>query len=1185
MRGLVRLLALRVLLLIPASALPTLGWLPYGIMTEQSSAAEPPAGNAPGLDPPLPRKSSPVLEPSLVGPSGPTGFAQFPGYGCSGPCEVGQLSSVSCASATSCTAVGGAKIALDGGLEGEPLAEGWDGTSWTIVPMPSPSEAEHSTLDGVSCPAATMCIAVGNYYDTATSAYEPLAELWTGSSWTVRGPPSPSGATSTSLDYVQCASASACMAVGSYYNPTSEQSLPLAEFWNGSGWTIEAVPLPSGGADGWLLGVSCPSAATCTAVGEYATSLAGERLTLAEHWNGTSWSVQPTPNPAGTIGTTLHAAWCESASSCIAVGSYGNGGGDGLALAESWNGTSWTILPTPNPSGSTYSSLTNVSCAPTGTPCEAVGSGEGGTLAESWNGTSWTVQSAASTPEGSTAASFSDVSCTSATACTVVGKYLDPETGSWLTLAERWGGTNWTAEPTPDAAAIATGAATEITSSSAALHGMVDPDGATVTNCRFDYGTTTAYGSSVPCAQLPGGGTAPIEVSADLSGLAPGTTYYFQLVVTNAGGTTSGGFLDSSSSFTTGGSGGATASTGVATDVTSTSATLNGTAGASSGTVTLCRFEYGETSGAYSSKAPCAQTVGIGTSPVAVSASVTGLLPGTTYHFRLVLESSNGSGFGTDETFMTAGSSPPTVATRYPLTGWPEIALLGGEINAHGNDVLYGFEYGRSYVEEHFTGWLGHVASTSPMSVEYAQHGLQPDVRYYVRLVVFYQGITYVRGDTLSFEIRPPEPEATEAPYLEANGGDAEKGFVLRCNPGTWRNAAGFKYEWYGGSHLSGTQEYSVTKADIGHRVQCRVTPYQLNGQADEAGALMTEPPYLPEGANDIIIPEWAKVGFAAGDGAYEGGEAATDIACVVLTDGACAAIVAMNLAKIVVTELLASSVDPPDGDYKDIAIPASRSFSTLRRSSCARGLSHKSCATLARLAGRYGSAAARATSVIEAFAISRNRTLIARKKKDSLALLVQAAVRKVYVGLLAATYVELNSAGLVYAEALRHARLDVRIGAAAIRRSANRPYTAVIGHSLLQRMLRFATRADIKKAVEAAGRHAAAFDLAKTLRMVLPTALLDRYYATLDLNDVTSLVDGLEGQRALSTTSGRGLLVDVAHARAACTQSLRKVAIEAFLRDAKSAVAASYYRLLVAAAQPLVNGSSTVDPYPPCHS
>jgi len=678
---------------------------------------------------------------------------------------------------------------------------------------------------------------------------------------------------------------------------------------------------------------------------------------------------------------------------------------------------------------------------------------------------------------------------------------------------------------------------------------------------------TSSSSLSGTFAELPNGSTTKISDCAGGPGPAIEITYTSnQVIATAVGPATS-----------------PTATTSPASSVQQTTATLNGVVTPGATAVSECYFEYGETYNVYGSTVPCAQTVGGGTMPVPVSASLTGLTPGTTYHVRLVATSSGGTGYGSDEMFTTAGSSPPTVGTRIPFTGWPDVALLSGEINAHGNDVLYGFEYGRSYVEEHFTGWLGHVTSTSLTSVEYAQHGLQPDVRYYVRVVGFYQGTTFVRGATVSFEITPPEPEAAEAPYLEANGGDAEKGFVLRCNPGTWRNAAGFRYEWYGGSHLADTQEYSVTKSDIGHRVQCKITPYQLNGQADDAASLMSEPPYLPEGANDIIIPEWAKLGFSVGDAANLGAEAGGSVACVVLTDGACALLIGFDLERIVLTELIFSEVDPPDRNYRDIAVPGSQSLSTMRRYPCARGLPHTTCARLAHLAGRYAAAAARATSVIEAFAISRNRTLIARKKKNTQALLVQAAARKVYVGLLADSFVELNSAGPLYAEALHHARLDERIGAAASRRLANRPYTEVIGHSLLKRMLRFATRADIKKAVEAAGRHPAAFDLQKTLRRVLPTALLERYYATLDFNDLTSLVNGLENQRALSTTSGRGLLVDVAHARAACTQSSRKVAIEAFLRDAKSAIAASYYRLLVAAAQPLIDGGSTVDPYPHC--
>jgi FG-GAP repeat len=626
------------------------------------------------------------------------------------------------------------------------------------------------------------------------------------------------------------------------------------------------------------------------------------------------------------------------------------------------------------------------------------------------------------------------------------------------------------------------------------------------------------------------------------------------------------------------------ATTGAATGITPTTAQLRGSV-IPEAALTECYFQYGETS-AYGSTVPCAQTVGAGASPVPVSASLTGLTPGTTYHVRLVATSSAGAGYGLDEVFTTAGSGPPAAATRIPLTAWSDTAFFEGEINAHGNAVEYGFEYGRSYVEEHFTGYVGTITGTSTRLASFVQHGLQPDVRYYVRVVGFYQGITFVRGATVSFEITPPEPEAAEAPYLEANGGDAEKGFVLRCNAGTWRNAAGFRYEWYGGSRLANTQEYGVTKSDIGHEVKCKVIPYQLNGQPDEAAALTTEPPYFPEGANDIVIPAWLK-GLGSGLDVIHSGELGWEagVACLALTDGACALLIGFDLERIVLTELILSVDDPPDRNYRDIAVPGSRSFSTMRRYPCARGLSHTTCAGLAHLAGRYAAAAARATSVIEAFAISRNRTLIARRKKDTQALLVQAAARKVYVGLLADAFVELNSAGLVYAEALHHARIDVRISVAASRRLANRPYTAVIGRSLLERMLRFATPTDIRHAIEAAGRHAAAFDLQKTLRRVLPTALLERYYATLDFNDLTSLINGLEGQRALSTTIGRRLSVDVAHARAACTLSGRKVAIEDFLRDAKSVIAASYYRLLVAAARPLSDGGSTVDPYSRCHT
>jgi hypothetical protein len=87
---------------------------------------------------------------------------------------------------------------------------------------------------------------------------------------------------------------------------------------------------------------------------------------------------------------------------------------------------------------------------------------------------------------------------------------------------------------------------TDVTKTSATLNGSVDPRGAPITSCSFEYGTTSAYGQSLPCAQSPaqvGSGTSPVPVSADLNGLQPGLLYHFRLQVAGQGGESSSGGL------------------------------------------------------------------------------------------------------------------------------------------------------------------------------------------------------------------------------------------------------------------------------------------------------------------------------------------------------------------------------------------------------------------------------------------------------------------------------------------------------------------------------------------------------------------------------------------------------------------------------------------------------------------
>src|SRR5207302_6574456 len=78
--------------------------------------------------------------------------------------------------------------------------------------------------------------------------------------------------------------------------------------------------------------------------------------------------------------------------------------------------------------------------------------------------------------------------------------------------------------------------ASRIGQQSAQLNATVNPNGGTVTDCHFDWGTGESYGSSIACSSLPGSGTSPVPVSAQLTGLTPGTTYHTRIVAANAGG-------------------------------------------------------------------------------------------------------------------------------------------------------------------------------------------------------------------------------------------------------------------------------------------------------------------------------------------------------------------------------------------------------------------------------------------------------------------------------------------------------------------------------------------------------------------------------------------------------------------------------------------------------------------------
>jgi hypothetical protein len=348
------------------------------------------------------------------------------------------LVGVSCATPTACTAVGSHQKNF-----GTPfsMAEHWNGTKWSLLPNPSPAGTSESSLDDVSCITASMCTAVG-----FIGLGRTLAEQWNGTRWTIQPTPTPAGFFESILQGVSCTSATACIAVGVSFANVSTP--PLAERWNGTRWILQSVPSPPGATFSELQQVSCTSAKACIAVGDYGDS-AGTYFTLAERWDGTRWTILPTANRATAAWSFLFGISCTSMTSCVATGHSTDSAGNLATLAEHWNGTRWAIEPTPDRTGVGMNSLYGVSCS-SATACIAVGffgdTGNYSTLAERWNGTRWAIQP---TPAPGVESDLVDVSCTSASACTAVHAH-STDGSTFFTLAERFNGTSWSIEPTPN---------------------------------------------------------------------------------------------------------------------------------------------------------------------------------------------------------------------------------------------------------------------------------------------------------------------------------------------------------------------------------------------------------------------------------------------------------------------------------------------------------------------------------------------------------------------------------------------------------------------------------------------------------------------------------------------------------------------------------------------------------------
>lgn len=190
----------------------------------------------------------------------------------------------------------------------------------------------------------------------------------------------------------------------------------------------------------------------------------------------------------------------------------------------------------------------------------------------------------------------------------------------------------------------------------ATLNASVNANGHAALDCDFEYtldaDVSFASATSVPCAQLPTGSVGT-SLSFKASALSPETAYRYRVTTTsNAGAVTS-----SAQTFETLPEVPPTVTTEAAAALTQNTATIKGAVNPHGGSATDCHFEFG-TSISYGSNSSCPTLPGPVTTNVAESRKLSGLTPGTTYHYRLVVTTNAGTTQGDDVTFTTA--TPPS---------------------------------------------------------------------------------------------------------------------------------------------------------------------------------------------------------------------------------------------------------------------------------------------------------------------------------------------------------------------------------------------------------------------------------------------------------------------------------------------------------------------------------------------
>jgi hypothetical protein len=237
------------------------------------------------------------------------------------------LDDVSCSSAQSCVLIGARINDTSHPGPGTPLSERWNGRRWqpvTIAPVPA---GVH--LESLSCTSSTRCIAVGGSSSVGSPSGHAVIERYNGQRWSVSYQ-APTRIDGSQLTDVSCPTAGMCVAIGSQHLGSGRLSALVLVLRNGR-WQTQTIALSKYPV---LAGVSCASASSCLVVGTGGNG--GVFTPIARSFDGRSFSPASVPDA-----TRLGGVSCTSSGPCLVTGSIG-ATIRGRPVADLWNGSSLT---------------------------------------------------------------------------------------------------------------------------------------------------------------------------------------------------------------------------------------------------------------------------------------------------------------------------------------------------------------------------------------------------------------------------------------------------------------------------------------------------------------------------------------------------------------------------------------------------------------------------------------------------------------------------------------------------------------------------------------------------------------------------------------------------------------------------------------------------------------------------